>query len=414
MAKTINNNSGGKMSVESSFYRASYAKNGKTAIFYARKASSTELGRKTVVHEYPNSDNRYVEDLGKISGKYTLEIETQATTGSAYKRSRNTLMTLLEQQGVGTLTHPTLGKKKVVPISSSMSENFINENGIATFTVTFVESTLNIFPTSVSGSKGFLANLYDETFGNNESAFGQALNYYNQGIELFNQGRDYLQDVTGTINDVVATIDSVADEAAAFSADIKDFTSSLVVLMQTPTSLASRFSDIFGGIATITNDFKAMNNAILQIFGSSDRIQITGNSVLANQLNANKIATANYIDVACLTISYLATTSIDYTSQSEIDVMLARLNEVFATLDPNSINEDVYYNLQDMRTQNRLLLQNLRITLPYYIPIKTNSIPSSVLSYNLYGTSSRASEIEQLNSIEDPSFVSGNINILSS
>jgi hypothetical protein len=88
--------------------------------------------------------------------------------------------------------------------------------------------------------------------------------------------------------------------------------------------------------------------------------------------------------------------------------MLTRLNEAFDTLDPDSINEDVYYDLQEMRTQNRLLLQNLRTTLPYYVSLRTNLIPTAVLAYNLYGDSSRSDELNALNGVEDPCFISGN------
>ena len=401
------------MTVLSSFYRASYAIGGKTVRFYARNAEMPELGRKTVVHEYPNSDNRYVEDLGKNAGKYVLDIEIQETTASAYKRSRNALMKALETQGIGVLTHPTLGKKKVVPEPASMSEDFITENGVVAFRITFLESTLNIFPTSTQGNQGFLANLYDRTFGNNESVLGQALDYYNQGIELFNQGRDSLQEATDTINDVVSTINGVADEVAAFSADIKSFSASIITLMQTPANLARRFTTIYNSIATITDDFNIMTNIVLQIFGSSNRTKITGSSALITQLNTNKIALANYTDVACLTIAYLATTNITFTSQSDIDTMLARLNKAFDTLDPDSVNDDVYYSLQDMRTQNRLLLQNARATLPYYVSLRTNLIPTAVLAYNLYGDSTRSDELNALNAVEDPCFIFGNITALS-
>lgn len=401
------------MTVLSSFYRASYAIGGKTVRFYARNAEMPELGRKTVVHEYPNSDNRYVEDLGKNAGKYVLDIEIQETTASAYKRSRNALMKALETQGIGVLTHPTLGKKKVVPEPASMSEDFITENGVVAFRITFLESTLNIFPTSTEGNQGFLANLYDKVFDTNEGVFADLVSYYNQGIEIFNQGIDGLQEVTQTINDVVSTTNGVADEVAAFSADINNFTSSIITLMQTPANLARRFTTIYNSVATITDDFNIMTDIVLQIFGSSDRTKITGSSALITQLNTNKIALANYTDVVCLTIAYLATTNITFTSQSDIDAMLTRLNQAFDTLDPDSVNEDVYYSLQDMRTQNRLLLQNARATLPYYVSLRTNLIPTAVLAYNLYGDSTRSDELNTLNAVEDPAFVSGNITALS-
>ena len=183
--------------------------------------------------------------------------------------------------------------------------------------------------------------------------------------------------------------------------------------MQTPANLARRFTTIYNSIATITDDFKIMTNIVLQIFGSGDRAKINGNSAVIKQLNDNKIALANFTDVACLNIAYLASTNIDFVSQSDIDAMLNRLNTAFNSLDPNSIDEDVYYALQDARTQNRLLLQNERETLPYYVSIRSNLIPASVLSYNLYGTSSRADELIALNEIEDPAFVYGNLIALS-
>jgi len=401
------------MTVLSSFYRSSYEIGGKTARFYSRSAEMPRLGRKTVAHEYPNSDNRYVEDLGKNAGEYVLDIEIQETTASAYKRSRNALIKLLETQGIGRLTHPTFGKKKVVPQLASMTEDFITENGVVAFRITFLESTLNIFPTSTQGNQGFIAGLYDRVLGENESVLADLVDYFSGGIELFNQARDGLQEITQTINDVVSTINGVADEVAAFSADIKDFTSSIITLMQTPANLARRFTTIYNSIATITDDFNIMTNIVLQIFGSGNRTKINGSSALITQLNTNNIALANYTDVACLTIAYLATTNISFTSQSDIDTMLARLNEAFETLDPDSVNEDVYYDLQEMRTQNRLLLQNLRTTLPYYVSLRTNLIPSAVLAYNLYGDSSRSDELNALNGIEDPCFISGNITALS-
>lgn len=402
------------MSVLSGFYRAGYSIGGKTVRFYARRAEMPELGRRTVVHEYPNSDNRYVEDLGKIAGKYVLDIEIQEATASSYKRSRNALMKALQTQGVGTLTHPTLGKKKVVPIPSSMSEDFISENGIVAFRITFLESTLNVFPESTQGSQGFLANLYDRLLGENGSALSNLVDYFSEGIELFNQARDGIQEVTDTINDVVSTVNGIADEVAAFTADIQEFSASIITLMQTPANLAQRFTTIYNSIATITDDFSIMTNIVMQIFGSVDRTKVSGNSPLVNQANTNKIALANYTDVACLNIAYLATTNIDFTSQGDIDAMLTRLNTAFDSLDPDSIDEGVYYTLQDARTQNRLILQNLRTTLPYYVSIRSNLIPSAVLAYNLYGDSSRADELNVLNGVEDPSFVSGNLITLSS
>jgi prophage DNA circulation protein len=140
---------------------------------------------------------------------------------------------------------------------------------------------------------------------------------------------------------------------------------------------------------------------------------VVASSVQADSINQNTIATNNFSNAAYLNIAFLASINISYTSQDQINQVLSQLNTAFLSLDPDTFDEDVYYLLQDMRVQNRLYLENLRLSLPFQKIIYTNSIPASILSYNLYGDSRRAQEIIDVNLIEDPAFVSGDIIALS-
>ena len=400
------------MSILSGFFRASYSINGKNAFFYARNVSDSGLGRKTVIHEYPNSSERYVQDMGKKSGIYDFDIEIQETTSSRYKRSKKKLEDNLNAIGRGTLTHPTIGKKKVVVVSASVDEDFINELGIAKYKVTFAESTANKYPEEGS-SKSALSKWFDQHFASAKAAFDKAVEYYDKGIEGFNIARDYIQNTTQTVNDIVSTINGVADEAAAFVSDIADLTASLTDLMRTPSNLSQRFQNIFGAISAITDSFNTMVDIALNIFDSSKNEQYPASSARNQQLNTNNQELDNYFKTSSLAVACLASTNIDYTSQEEIDSIIKRLSTAFDSLDPNKIDEDVYYNLQNLKVGTTAFLKNLRTTLPFYVSIKTNSVPSAVLAYNYYGASDRSDEILLLNNIEDPAFVSGNINILS-
>jgi len=400
------------MSILSGFYRASYSINGKNALFYARNVSDSGLGRKTVIHEYPNSSERYVQDMGKKSGIYDFDIEIQETTSSRYKRSKKNLEDNLNAIGRGTLTHPTIGKKKVVVVSASVDEDFINQLGIARYKVTFAESSVNKYPEE-GDSKSSLSKWFDQHFASAKTAFDNAVEYYNKGIEGFNIARDYIQNTTQTVNDIVSAVNGVADEAAAFVADIADLTASLTELMQTPSNLSRRFQNIFGAISAITDSFNAMVDIALNIFDSSKNEQYPASSARNEQLNTNNQELDNYFKTSSLAVACLASTNIDYTSQEEIDSMIKRLSTAFDSLNPDKIDEDVYYNLQNLKVGTASFLKNLRTTLPFYVGITTNSIPSAVLAYNYYGTIDKSDEILLLNNIEDPAFVSGNINILS-
>lgn len=401
------------MTVLNGLYKASYKIGGTTALFYARVCQDPQIGRKTVVHEYPQSDTRYVQDNGKISGIYTLQVEIQETTASAYKRAIKQIRKALETDGIGTLMHPELGKKQVVPTANSRYSNIVSENGLSSFTLTFMESDPNKYPTSQAGNAGFLSKLYDKLGAANKKMIEDALKAVDNGIEVFNQARDAIQEITNTITDIVSTINSIPDEAAGLTSDISDFQASLTQLLQTPKNLALRLDQIMGALATVTDNFQNLFNSTYGKVKGGNPPLLQATSAQADQLNQNAITIQNYSDVAFLNIAYLAAINIEFTSQNGIDDTLSKLNSTFLSLNPNTVDEDVYYLLQDMRVQNKLYLEKLRLGLPYEKTIYTNSIPASILAYNLYSDSRRAQEIIDVNDIEDPAFVSGTITVLS-
>lgn len=401
------------MSVLSGFYRASYKIGNTSATFYARVCQDPQIGRKTVVHEYPQSDTRYVQDNGKIAGIYTLQVNIQETTASAYKRNTQKLKAALETPGIGILTHPEFGRKKVVPTEASRQAAIVEENGLTTFKITFMESDPNKYPTSKAGNAGFISTLYDSITGQNETALGNAIKAMNDGLDVYNDCKDQLEEVTNLVNDIVSTINGFADEVSALSADIASFQASLTNLIQTPANLARRMNQIWGALANVTDNFGNLFNSAHSSINTTPVETLNTSSPRTDQVNENRIAIRNFSNVAFLNIAYLASINIAYVSQDQINNILTQLNKTFEALDPNSIDEDIYYTLQDMRIQNRLYLESLRFNLPYSQIIYTNSIPASILSYNLYGDSRRAQEIIDVNIIEDPAFVSGNINVLS-
>lgn len=401
------------MAVSNGFFKASYQIGGATAFFYARVCEEPQIGRKVVVHEYPQSSTRYVQDNGLISGIYRLQVEIQETTNSAYTRAIKKLRTALETEGIGVLTHPELGRKKVVPTQNSRSANIISENGLANFSLTFMESDPNKYPVSQQGNAGYLGRLYDQLGASNRAMLERAIKAVGSGLDIYNAARDGIQEVTNAVTDIVATINGIPDEVSALTADVADFQNSLTQLIQTPTNLAQRLQGIMGALANVTDNFGNLFNSTYGQIKNRPPATLTTSSPQTDQLNQNTIAIHNYSNVAFLNIAYLASINIEYTSQEQIVDIQTQLNSAFEALNPNTVDEDVYYLLQDIRVQNRLYLESLRLGLPFNKIIYTNSTPASILAYAIYGDSRRAQEIIDVNFVEDPAFVQGNVNVLS-
>lgn len=108
------------------------------------KASSIKAGRRTVVHEYPQRDKPYVEDLGRATRQVTIDA---FVVGTDYISQAQALLNAIEQEGSGTLIHPWLGEMQVT-LSAVSELKFDTALGVATISFTATESGDLSFPKS--------------------------------------------------------------------------------------------------------------------------------------------------------------------------------------------------------------------------------------------------------------------------
>lgn len=106
--------------------------------------TSTELtaGRRTVLHEYPQRDKPYVEDIGRASRKLTF---TAFIVGDDYIKQAQTLLAAIEEPGPGKLVHPHFGEMQA-SLTAESTLSFTTERRIATIKLTAVESGDLEFP----------------------------------------------------------------------------------------------------------------------------------------------------------------------------------------------------------------------------------------------------------------------------
>lgn len=97
-------------------------------------STSTEFGRRVVVHEFPFAEDAESEDLGKKTRRYTLNAYV---IGDDHDLQRQQLIAAFEQPGTGELVHPDYGRL-TVRCEPGTVEN--NGNGrITRFSLKFVE-----------------------------------------------------------------------------------------------------------------------------------------------------------------------------------------------------------------------------------------------------------------------------------
>jgi hypothetical protein len=95
--------------------------------FICLEASIPELGRKTAIFDYPNTDSRYVEDMGKVKGVYEITAQIQANnlTPSSYKRNKKKFEKAFAKMGIKT----NIKMKTVGNVSINEKEDKKEDNG---------------------------------------------------------------------------------------------------------------------------------------------------------------------------------------------------------------------------------------------------------------------------------------------
>lgn len=153
------------------------------------------FGRRVQLHEYPNRDKPYTEDLGRAARRLTINAYV---IGGDYADQRNRLIAAVETNGPGTLVHPQYGEMQgsingTVKVSHSSAEG-----RMARISFEFVESGELTFPVAGMATAQRLdesGGLFDDAIDSMFSAFGLS------GIPDFIQN-DVIDDATAMINTV--------------------------------------------------------------------------------------------------------------------------------------------------------------------------------------------------------------------
>ena len=137
--------------------------------------SEFETGRRVQVHEYPQRDKPYSQDMGRA----TRRIEFDAfVVGADYVEKANALLGAIEAFGPGTLIHPWFGSLTVNVISCRVA--FDRGLGQARLSLSFVEAGELMFP-SVAQSTAALTRVAAQNLTTaSVNRFAQAVSFVKQ------------------------------------------------------------------------------------------------------------------------------------------------------------------------------------------------------------------------------------------
>jgi prophage DNA circulation protein len=403
-----------------------------------------ETGRRTQIHEYPQRDKPYAQDMGRA----TRHIEFDAfVIGADYVEKANMLLGALEEYGPGALIHPWFGTLKVNVLTCRVV--FDRGLGHALFTLSFVESGELAFPSSAASTAALsrkaaakLEKVSVSRFAKVFAVLGKINALAVKALTLYGKVLSFLSNPVFALASLLGfgTLPgNLVSLASLFGVPINlgwNFASLLNLSGKAKTGVLTGLVGVSAvGLAVGSTVVETQNLASLQSFGLASGTTAAANDTLmmpivrgitrmavdpilaqpttqtyttatAAQMNANESAilanTRQLLLVQAVGLS-------SYLDCSIYDDIVAVKNELAAALDAEALitdDDELYQALMEARAAMcRDLTERSRNSARLNTVTPPDVLPMLVTAYDYYENAGRDAEITQRNKIKHPGFV---------
>lgn len=388
------------------------------------EASGITVGRRTVVHEYPQRDRPYVEDMGRATRNITLQC---FVVGSDYLEQAQALMHELEEPGPGTLIHPWLGEMEVT-ITSVSELQFDQGLGVASVTITATEAGDLEFPAVTADEDTEALEAADAVEKSAVDKFCEDfdLSTINDWVDSALEGSllDALNFVSagdlGKLFDYAEGVANLADKAMALlSTDPKIFATRLAGALGL-SRWATTVSAWRGVAKSLKNlckhdKLKARTKAYAERKGEpmSDVTRQVMKSQAAIETLVRQLLIAQMVGVSTLVATSKDVSSPDgeedtRTTTRSYDEIVELRDELCQVLDDELLMEEsdeMYQTLDEARTAIFDVLTHKADALQHVVIVKPDdAFPAVVLAYDYHDDADRDLEIARRNSVEHEGF----------
>lgn len=383
------------MSVFQNLQSASY----KNVSFLVPNESKSS-GKKTVDHEYPNSDRRFVEELGKQAPTY---IVTAIIHGTDAIQKRITLEKTLRETGRGLLIHPIYGQIQVVATDFT-SRGDDTDVGKFVFDITFKDTAENITLNAAATSTQLVSSISSSARDSLDVAFiDQYINLTTPYI---------LQQSTAQLEGVIAQVGTLGDLLPdPSSINLSDLNGILATAENLAPTVVRQGTDFIGQVRGIYNSYESVSGAIADYYSGYIGLTSFGNDRVAKTLITSKrISEQNNLSVFedqtrvnALISAYEAASYVDYETDIELNENKAQLEEAYDFIISSSaddglvFNPDVNAQLNDLRVASRQVLASKLQNTWRVVDIEPGETSLALTSYRYYGDIENIDTLANLN-----------------
>ncbi len=364
-------------------------------------AADLEAGRRTQLHEYPQRDKPFSEDLGRATR--TLSV-TAFVVGDDYLQQAERLLAALETPGPGTLVHPWHGTLQVT-VGIARVTFSTRELGVARFEIPCVEAGELTFP-SVQASTQAQSRIAADGLAQ-AAADEFAGTFRAQGWPDFVVD-GALADINSAIG--VLSVPVPGLEALGYAERLSNALPQIVASMSQPSKLAGLLSTALGlaGVAAAGTRWASVVQSLARLAASVRLADPPPPAVVtSSRLQANRNTKAINVLIR-RTLLAQAVGSSSVMPPTVYDDVVAVRDVLTASLDAEALTagDRVFVALQAARAGAwKDLTERARGSARLRSHTPPAPLPALAVAYALYGDAGRAYEIVTRNKIRHPGFL---------
>lgn len=392
------------------------------------KSAQTQVGRRVVVHEYPQRPDVYTEDMGLKADAFTVEA---IIIGPDYIQSRDELIDALKTPGPGLLVHPYYGQRIVTLVSPARISETSAEGGIARFSLDFVEAGENDEPSArqdtqdaveyaADDANDAIASDFSDSFsldGAPDFVGASALDLANGVMDSIDAARralvpdlSILSDFMTAANNVVGSLNDLIRAPAAFAQNILGMVGALKALAISPLHALNSYKGLFSYGSKHASVPRTTPARVRQSDNQAAMVGLVRRAALIEAARSASRATIETYDQAVLLRDDIATRLDDEAS----GIVPAATGNESAESTIQTVSEPVYQALTALRIALVRDLTARAVNAPRVTRAQlTSTMPAVVAAHRIYGDASRAEEIVARNRrhVRHPGFVPGGIDL---
>ena len=371
--------------------------------------SSITTGRRVAVHEFPDRDNPFPEDLGKVSRSFTVEAHI---IGDDYFEVKTALISAFEQKGTGELVHPYFGTLEVQSGAFTVNEDS-GQGRIAAVSMQFYEAGNNAFPSNIEDKKSIVGKRSTSTIEAAKNEFDSKFSIAGLPGHAIQTSRDQIASLTKTFTSSTSGLVTVSESASKLAFGNRNLIAETDALLQSPSVLSSRIIDSFGLLEDSIPDFKSKAKSISNFssFGLSGE-SITGDTPTRIKQRENQKTFNNFIKQVSIAKNAEYSANTEFNSLSEANEKREEISALIEEQKELTSSDDIF---QEMQALNAIIVKtipdidNELPNIETVVPRRTTN--SLLVTYDLFENLESEQDLINRNGIKNPAFIEQGVSL---